>query len=302
MRATDIDTGSGLRYTILPDRGMDISLASYKGINLVYLTSNGETHPLYYKPEGAGWLRTFGGGLLTTCGLTHLGPPCEDDGDHLGLHGRYSTIPAKQFADHSGWKDDEFQCRVTGIMEEGALFDNKLRLEREITSVLGHNSISIRDTITNFGNHPSPYTILYHMNFGFPFLSGDSELIIDPEETWPRDTDAVQGMNECKTMSEPQSSFKEQVFFHKMKHPGNANASLINRKMKIGVSITFNTSQLPCLTQWKMMGYGEYVMGIEPGNVWSQSRKELRDTGKLPFLQAGERTSNQIDICVSDIS
>jgi hypothetical protein len=40
MRATDISTSAGLQYTILPDRGMDISLASYKGINLVYLTCN----------------------------------------------------------------------------------------------------------------------------------------------------------------------------------------------------------------------------------------------------------------------
>jgi hypothetical protein len=72
MRATDIDTGSGLQYTVLPDRAMDISLASFKGINLVYLTCNGETHPAFYEPEGIGWLRTFAAGLLTTCGLTYL--------------------------------------------------------------------------------------------------------------------------------------------------------------------------------------------------------------------------------------
>jgi hypothetical protein len=72
MRATDINTGNGLQYTVLPDRAMDISLASYKGTNLVYLTCNGETNPAFYEHEGVGWLRTFAAGLLTTCGLTYL--------------------------------------------------------------------------------------------------------------------------------------------------------------------------------------------------------------------------------------
>ena len=91
MRATDINTGSGLQYTVLPDRAMDISLASYKGTNLVYLTCNGETNPAFYEQEGIGWLRTFAAGLFTTCGLTYLGSPCEDEGEQLGLHGRIST-------------------------------------------------------------------------------------------------------------------------------------------------------------------------------------------------------------------
>ena len=48
LRCIDVNSGSGLQYTILPDRGMDISLASFNGINLVYLTCNGETHPSFY--------------------------------------------------------------------------------------------------------------------------------------------------------------------------------------------------------------------------------------------------------------
>ena len=34
MRAIDVNTGSGLTYTVLPDRGMDISFASFKGLTL----------------------------------------------------------------------------------------------------------------------------------------------------------------------------------------------------------------------------------------------------------------------------
>jgi len=126
MRCIDITSGSGLQYTILPDRGMDISLASFKGTNLVYITCNGETHPAFFEPENIDWLQTFSGGLLTTCGLTYLGSPVNDEGEQLGLHGRYSTIPAKQVADLSEWIGDEYHIKVKGIVEEGHFFGYKL--------------------------------------------------------------------------------------------------------------------------------------------------------------------------------
>lgn len=304
MRATDINTGSGLQYTVLPDRGLDISLASYKGINLVYLTCNGETHPSYYEPEGIGWLRTFAGGLLTTCGLTHLGPPCFDDGEQLGLHGRYSNLPVKRFMDLSDWEGEEYHYKIRGIVEEGFLFGKKMRLEREISSVCGQNVIRIADTITNFGNTGSPYTILYHMNFGYPLLSEDAELVIDPAATVPRDADAVPGIAEFRNFIKPQSTYNEQVFFHTMKgnQHGETTVALRNKKIGTAVNIKFNINQLPYITQWKMMGNGEYILGIEPCNVLSKSRKTLREENTLPMLQPGESVTNILEIIVNDIS
>ena len=70
VRAVDVATGMGLQFTVLPDRGMDISRCSFRGTNLVYRTATGEVHPAYYDPHGQEWLRGFFGGLLTTCGLT----------------------------------------------------------------------------------------------------------------------------------------------------------------------------------------------------------------------------------------
>jgi len=303
MRATDINTGNGLQYTVLPDRGMDISLASYKGKNLVYLTCNGETHPAYFEPEGIGWLRTFAAGLLTTCGLTYLGPPCEDEGQQLGLHGRFSTLPARQFSDLSGWNGNEYICRVRGILEEGYIFGNKLRMEREISSVSGQNVILITDRITNFGSAPSPYTILYHMNFGYPLLTEDAELVIDPLDSSPRDADAVPGMKEFRNFVKPQPAYKEQVFFHTMKgnNNGETSVTLKNKKAGVAVSISFSVHQLPYITQWKMMGYGEYVLGIEPCNVLCKSRKVLRAENALPVLQPGESTTNILTVTVNNI-
>jgi hypothetical protein len=303
MRAVDISTGSGLQYTVLPDRGLDISLASFRGTNLVYLTPNGETHPSYYEPQGIGWLHTFSGGLLTTCGLTHFGSPCNHNGEELGLHGRYSTIPVKRFSDLSGWEDDVYHIKISGTAEEGSLFGRKIRLEREICSQLGQNYIKIRDKVTNFGNSESPYTILYHMNLGYPLLSEDSELLIDPLETKPRDSAAVPGLNDFRIFVKPQPNYSEQVFFHTMKadSAGFAAAILRNKSAGIEAEIKFKADSLPFLTQWKMMGYGEYVLGIEPGNIPCKARNLLDQENMLPVLQPGESRVNELSISIREL-
>lgn len=302
MRCIDIDSGSGLVYTVLPDRGMDISRASFKGINLVFLTCNSETHPSFYEHDGAGWLHTFNGGLLTTCGLTYLGAPVNDSGDELGLHGRYSTIPAKQVCDLSGWNGDQYIIKVRGVAEEGFMFGHKLRLEREVMSVMGTNRIRITDTVTNFGSGRSPFTILYHMNLGYPLLDENAELIIDPANTTPRDENAEKGLSSIRKFTVPQAGFREQVFDHLMKAGGDgfASATLQNRKPGISLGIRFKTDTLPYLVQWKNMGQGDYVLGLEPCNTPGKNRKLLRESNMLPVLEPGESRVHQIEVIVED--
>jgi hypothetical protein len=303
MRAIDVNSGSGLQYTILPDRGMDISLASFKGHNLVYLSCNGETHPSFFEPESFGWLNTFTGGLLTTCGLTYLGAPVKDGEEELGLHGRYSTIPARMVSDLSEWVGDDYHIRLRGIIEEGHIFGYKIRLEREISSVQGQNIIRIKDTVTNFGYKPSPYTILYHMNMGYPLLSEFSELVLDPANTVPATPYAGEGINDFRRFRKPEANCEEQVYFHLMKadNKGQAKVSLLNRKLGISLAIKFDTNQLPYLTEWKMMGMGEYVLGLEPCNVPARNRVALKEDNILPWLKAGETVTNNIEVELSDL-
>jgi hypothetical protein len=303
MRGIDVNSGAGLQYTILPDRGMDISLASFKGHNLVYLSCNGETHPAFFEPESFGWLNTFTGGLLTTCGLTYLGAPVKDGEEDLGLHGRYSTIPARQVADLSEWIGDEYHIRIRGIIEEGHIFGCKLRLEREISSVQGQNIIRIKDIVTNFGYKPSPYTILYHMNLGYPLLCEYSELIIDPDKTIPATPYAAEGINEFRRFIKPVANCQEQVYFHSVKSDskGKAQVALQNSKLGISLKIKFNADQLPYLTEWKMMGMGEYVLGLEPCNVPAKNRVALKEENILPYLKAGETVTNNIEVELSDL-
>lgn len=292
VRAIDVNTGSGLTYSVLLDRGMDISLASFKGRNLVYLTGNNEVHPAFYDDRGLGWLRSFGGGLLTTCGLTHLGPPCTDEGEELGLHGRYSNTPAQQVCDNSGWHNGKYVIRLSGIVEEAALFNHKLRLTRTLISTLGESSILIEDSVENFGFKPSPLTILYHFNLGFPLLDTNSKLSIGASKSEPRDAEAKKGISRMFECSGPVPGFKEQVFSHTMRSDakGGGAAILVNPNLDDGLALAlrFSSKALPFLTEWKMMGQGEYVVGLEPCNVRCQSRADLRKNKLLPMLKPGE--------------
>ena len=73
-----INTGTGLRYKVVIDRAMDIADAFFNQYGLVWLSQSGITSPQPFSDKGISWLRTFGGGLLTTCGLSHVGGPEKD--------------------------------------------------------------------------------------------------------------------------------------------------------------------------------------------------------------------------------
>jgi hypothetical protein len=114
LRVADVRTGSGLTFSMLLDRGMDIGLTSYKGMPLAWVSPTGFSHPIYFDPQDLQWLRTFGAGLLTGCGLTSAGAAGEDDGEPLGLHGRRSNLPARQVSISETWDGDD--CSLFRIL------------------------------------------------------------------------------------------------------------------------------------------------------------------------------------------
>ncbi|MCK9618592.1 MAG: aldose 1-epimerase family protein, partial [Lentimicrobiaceae bacterium] len=48
VKAFDVKNGSGLEFTVLADRCLDIAGLSFKGINCSYITKNGIVAPEYY--------------------------------------------------------------------------------------------------------------------------------------------------------------------------------------------------------------------------------------------------------------
>jgi len=301
LRVAEVRTGSGLTFSVLLDRGMDIGPAAYKGLPLAWVSPTGWAHPMYFDPQGNGWLRTFGAGLLTGCGLTSLGAAGDDEGETLGLHGRLSHLPASHVRVEEAWQGDECSFWVEGEMRQARVFGENLRLKRRITVALGGNRVSIHDWVENLGASESPLMILYHINLGFPFLDESSQLQVEPHPVEARDAAAEPGLGEWMRFQKPTAGYAEQVFYHDLpaNKDGWASIQLVNQSRKLGLRVGFKKATLPNLVEWKMMGKGTYVLGIEPANCRAGGRSQERARGTLQSLQPGEQREFQVEIEVT---
>ena len=288
VRAIDVYTGSGLRFTVVPDRGLDIASAEHDGRSLCWRSGAMEAHPGMYQPEGVEWLYSFYGGLVVTCGLSHYGPPCVDQGEALGLHGRVSNIPARQVAVSAEWRGDEYVVTVKGYVLETRLFGVHLRMDRTITAWAGRDTLAIHDEVTNFGYRPCPHVMLYHCNFGFPVVGDDAVLLAPSKTVTPRDAEAEDGKEDYAAFHAPRRGWAEKVYYHELfSQRGWTTAGIVNRPLGVGARLSFRPSQLPLMTEWKQMGEGEYVVGLEPCTNRVEGRDALRDAGTLGFLKPG---------------
>lgn len=300
LQAVEIRTGNGLRFVVLPGRGMDIGLAEYRGIPLSFRSASGESGPHFFEPQGMGWLRNFGGGLLITCGLTYLGSPCKDNGEELGIHGRISNIPAESISTNTSWVGDECIFTVNGKVREAAVFGPNLVLERKITAKLGENRLFIHDVVTNEGSRPQPLMILYHINPGHPVLDGGSELIAPSRKVRPRDEVAKKYFDNYNIYSEPTPGFPDTVFYHDLipDSDGWCQAALVNRCLNLGIYIRYEKSNLQNFIQWKYTSEGDYVAGLEPSNCLVEGRDKERERGTLLYIAPGESKDYRLEIGV----
>ncbi len=298
-RMLDVWTGSGLRFQVNAERALDISACDFKGIPLAWRSPAGDVHPAFYEPQGLGWLRSFAGGLLATCGLDQFGSPAQHGGVEFGLHGRISNLPASQVNTRAFWDGDEYILEISGEVRQSALFCENLVLQRRITTALGSNRLRIEDVVTNDGFQPAPHMLLYHFNLGFPLVSEHTRLQLQAEETLPRDAAAQAGLADWSNFQPPTPGYQEQVFIHRPAAAPNglATVELHNPQMGLGLRWMYKTADLPYLMEWKMMGEGAYVVGVEPANCNGLGgRAATREMGQLPLLAPGESRSYQIEV------
>ena len=301
VETIDVYTGSGLTFSVLPSRGLDISSAAYCGEPIAWRSSVGDTAPAYFEPEGYGWLRSFFGGLLTTCGMTYSSHPCEDDGEQLGLHGRVSNIPAEDVSVSKQWDGDDYTIGISGTVRETNVFGHKLMLSRTITTSLGSTHLVVSDTVENTGFSESPLMMLYHVNIGWPVVSEHSRLVSPTAGVKPAGHEARMEIDQWGTFTEPQDNYKERVYFHDMvaDDDGMVRVALFNEKRERGVYLLYPKEDFPHFVQWKMMSKGEYVVGIEPGNITGH-RAHMRKEGTLEFIKPGAKRNFTLEIGVLD--
>ncbi len=289
LAAWQVETGSGLRFSVLAGRGMDIGTASFGAVPLAWRNGPTECHAHRFEPEKLGWLRSFAGGLVTTCGLTTLGSPGEAEDGPLPLHGRVSHLQAYHTGAWGEWVGDEYRLVCRGSVRESRLFGDNLELTRTVTAWMGGSTISIEDTVTNLGYRSSPLMILYHCNLGYPLVDAGAE-ILSPGQIEPRDADATLGIDDWSVMTSPQDTYPEQVFYHIMpSDPGGwTDVALMNRRLGLALSLRYRPDQLPHLVNWKNMAAGQYVVGLEPANTRVGGREAEMAAGRVQYIEPGE--------------
>lgn len=296
VNAVNVRNASGLEFTVIPDRCLDIAGLTVRGVNLSYIGKPGIVAPQYYNESGFGFFRSFSAGFLTTCGLRNVGTPCLVQGEAFGMHGRISNTPAEHVHTGTEWNNGEPILKISGSMREACVFGENLFLHREILCKAYENTIVIKDTVENLGFRPEAVMLLYHFNFGFPLLNEHAELL---HATPKYEDNRHVGSN---TFQKPTPGFQEQIYAHSLIADTNGNTcvALINEKLAIGAVIRYNVAKLPTMAQWKMLEQGEYVLGIEPCNFRGNNRAKACESGSTVILEPGGTETYTIEINILD--
>ncbi len=169
-------TPFGLELDLQVDRALDVLSIRNHGTRFGWAGPPGLSPRSTYEPADFGWQRSFYGGLLTTCGLEHVGDPIGGvTSEQLapgarpvsyGEHGRISHSPAELI--ERSIDEVPGVIRVRGVIRQGAIYDERFELVRTIDVSMEHPTITITDVVRNAGPLPARHAILYHLNFGFP--------------------------------------------------------------------------------------------------------------------------------------
>ena len=292
-----VNTGGGLRFKVLIDRGLDIFDADFLGQSLTWHSMTGVTTPSFAYSKGIDWLSSFYGGLVVSCGPTHVGAPFEEGGQQFGLHGSHSNTPAiLESIVQPDLARGQKEMRIGALIRTSRVFGPNLELRRVISSELGSAAIHIIDQFTNCDDNRVPLAWLLHINFGFPLLEPEASTYcyrgklspIRGRDEWFRDgfdyraapqpLEEHRGGGEYVTYIDPETIDGDRVL-----------AGVVNKKRGLGVKVEFSKHDYPRLVNWQHWGpRGSYMGALEPTNAGVEGRPKDIERGWLQYLEPGE--------------
>lgn len=292
-----VRNGLGLDAWISLDRAADVSRVTYKGKNMGYFSPCGYVAPAYYDSNDLGFLKSFTAGFFTTCGLWAVGSPCNDEGEDLPLHGTVSNIPAILNA----IEESEEALTITVTVNDWVIFGRKLTMKRKYIFSYKENYFTVEDKVTNEADEESPYMIMYHCNMGYPLVSENSRIVIPNSDITARNEHSKENIETAFQVEKPQVGYEECCYYYDVKEKdGSARVGIYNSDIESGVVLSYDKTNLPCFTEWKMMGNKDYVIGLEPGNCLPDGRDVMRNKGILKFLKPEESCETAVKFSFID--
>ena len=80
-----------------------------------------------------------------------------------------------------------------------------------------------------------------------------------------------------------------------------AEIKLVNPELKLALKVSYSRASLPYLSEWKQMGQGEYVLGIEPGNCVPEGQVRNAEKGVLKTIAPGEKIRHKVVLTLEDV-
>lgn len=302
-----------LEFTVVPTRGMSLLEAKVGDVRLGWNSPVKEVvHPRHINlmsRGGLGWLEGFNEWMVR-CGLESNGGPGPDEfinnvGDKatmdLTLHGKIANIPASE-VEIIVSKEAPYQLTVRGRVDERMFYGPKLELVTEITTDVGSTAVRVADKITNRGDAPQEFELLYHANYGRPLLEEGSTFLAPVSRVTPINANAAKSVNDWARYLGPTAGFVEQVYcLTPIADAGGRTLIMLqNKAADRAVSMAYAVKELPYLTQWKnTAAEGEgYVTGLEPGVNFPNPRRIERKLGRVPKLAPGASFTAAIDFAI----
>lgn len=312
VRYLEFRTGAGFQFKVAIERGMDVGYCDFRGQSLAWIPSTMLPGPWYFEQqESFGWLRTALGGLNNSCGMLHIGNPETADVSHFnfparaqetyGVHDRMALLPGQLISYGERWEGDDCILEAVGRVVQAQAYGENLVLTRRYTAKLGEARFFMRDEIENAGWLPTDHMLLYHINAGFPIVDDGSELIA-PVTRPPAVPDGLPlgDASAYSTFIAPQHNWQLQGFELDMaaEADGSVPVGIVNRA-GLGMYVIYNQQQFPQYLEWRMMGEGQYAVGIEPcTNTFG--RAIARERGQIITLQPGEKRVYDLEVGVLD--
>jgi len=300
MSAIDVKSATGLHFTVLEGRGLDLYEMDYKGVNLAFMSKNGLTSGERFGVGPGEFLHGMNAGMMFTAGLLNVGPDHYIDGTYHPLHG---TIGSKAACEVYARTDESRQTvEVGGKLQESALFGENLWVNRKITADGKSPRIVIEDTVENRTSTAIPVDILYHCNLGYPFLDEGVKLYTSPGSVVGRTPEAQAAIDAHNVMTAPIDEQPEEVFIHDLDadEKGMTTMLAVNEKLRLGVYVRASKATLPVFNEWKSMASGDYALGMEPANNRLRSRAGELEAGFLPTLEGFGTMNFRVEIGVLD--
>jgi hypothetical protein len=289
-RLLEVRTPDGISADIALDRGGDLFRIGCRGTELGWRSAvDGATPwPVLDSEDGLGFMRGFDG-FLVTCGLDHHGvattTPATDfhyplrQKNHHPLHGRIMASKAELVEKSIDWQAGVISIGL--FVRQASVFGEVLELARTWTFSLTAPQFRLQDRVINRGFRPTRHGILYHINFGHPFLSEATRVLADH---WPpADALAVDQIT-------PDDAHVERV--DAAPSPQSGCIEVTNGDLNIAVTIAYDSLRLPVTALWRAFQSGVYALAIEPQTIFTPD-------GADSVLAAGQETLYGLEFTLS---